>query len=532
MVHTNELDQQIENLRTLQQSYDQIAGAAEAYNVGKPQLAASISAMGVPASTEDSLSEMATKVRSIPQQVNTRTSEFEQMIAPTPYMWNVYTVATDLMKETLPSYIPSYMSEYKQRYGANSFFVGEYYRGYVSLELTGADGYLTHDGCFYTIEGEEGSRIVTRTAPDGTVTTYAAESIVHTWLNDSDDTYENRWVAFFYLNDAYSFTNTNSAICPRRVALCGTCNSLNISGECRLTDVWVIGTLNSLSGGTGGEAWNPAQVIKNYEVHAGAAIYTRAHLTSLVMPDLKMLTGRIFGIQDNNRDNPCADYIYLPKLTKLFEHSLVLLTSESYDKYNNAIENGPVIINLPKLTTCNVPICTSTIQSGRIYNKTIEVSLGSLEELNIIGTGGGRRGVQGIISAWGGNQWNALKRIYIPSLKRIVSGQIVSLDTYGRDDRFKNLIDIEVGAMKTSMNLRAWVATDVIADASKKSTLIENIKNHILAKVKDVTGGTQLVFTVSTLMYNAIAIEQIEWKGETMTLADAFLTKNWLLAGA
>lgn len=84
-----------------------ISAAADAYNTGKAQLASAITSKGVASSVSDSLVAMATKVRNIPQQVNTRTSDFEQMIAPYPYIWNVYTVATELMQNELPSYIPS-----------------------------------------------------------------------------------------------------------------------------------------------------------------------------------------------------------------------------------------------------------------------------------------------------------------------------------------------------------------------------------------------------------------------------------------
>ena len=96
----------------------------------------------------------------------------------------------------------------------------------------------------------------------------------------------------------------------------------------------------------------------------------------------------------------------------------------------------------------------------------------------------------------------------------------------------QDCIDLWVGAMETKLDCSGWNPTNVLADATKKARLIDNIKNHILARVSDATGGTQLVFTVSTNMYNAIASENIEWQGQTMTLADAFLTKNWLLAGA
>lgn len=96
----------------------------------------------------------------------------------------------------------------------------------------------------------------------------------------------------------------------------------------------------------------------------------------------------------------------------------------------------------------------------------------------------------------------------------------------------RNLIDVWVGEISQNTSVDSWYPINVLADATKKAQLIENIKNHILARVSDRTGLSQLTFTISANMFNNIASEQIEWQGETMSLADAFLTKNWLLAGA
>lgn len=94
------------------------------------------------------------------------------------------------------------------------------------------------------------------------------------------------------------------------------------------------------------------------------------------------------------------------------------------------------------------------------------------------------------------------------------------------------LIDFEVGEMEHNILLDAWKPTAVLASTNMTAQLVQNVKNHILAKISDRTGLPQLTCIFSEDMYNAIASTNIEWQGETMSLADAFLTKNWLLAGA
>ena len=511
---------------------------------GKSELSASISAKGVPSTTLDSFSSMATKIRQIPQTVNTGLSDFDQMVAPNPYIWNVYTVAEDLMKNELPDYIPTYMSGYKSRYGANSFFVGEYYRGYDSLELTGADGYLTHDGDFYTIA--DGT--VTHTLPDGTVETYSDTTIIHTW-HDTEMTQCNRWVAFFYLNNAYSFTNITSSICPRRVALCGTCNSFIVSGENRLTDVWVIGTLGHFEGGTTGNSWNPAQVIRNYRDHNAGVFYDGANLVSCIMLDLKDINiGTLLqdadidtlvlpklesvnvtgGILKNNVRTDCNVNIIEAPLLKHITHTLIYLSSQKgtfMDKANSFKMDNVEVVDAPVFYL----YCGT---GGTPYVPVTNMKIISFNSVTNISGSDGLFYYRMALNTPAGSLFPALEKISLASLQKCSSLLFNATRYQTTANLMWNLIDIEVGSMITNLNIRCWKPTNVLADPDKTATLIDNIKNHILARVSDATGGTQLVFTVSTNMYNAIANENIEWQGETMTLADAFLTKNWLFAGA
>ena len=489
---------------------------------GKMHIASAITSKGVTSSVSDSLVAMASKVLQIPQELNTDTSDFEQMIVPMPYMWNVYSVAEDLMKQEIPSYIPSYMEVKKLGYGANSFFVGEYYLGYSTLELLGADGYLRCDGDFYAIA----NGVVTHTLPDGSEETYEATSIIHTW-HDVANSMANRWVAFFFLNDSYSFVNLSNDICPRRVAIAGICNSFVVSAENRLTDVWVIGTLGNFQGGTTGNTWNPAQVIQHYPVHATGTMYQSFGGQSLVLPDLETLTGsgELF-----RNGSYLPTVIYLPKLTT-FNSSVAMFLSRTANNF----QYGLTDLLIPNIKEINTTLFGLTGQHNFVFNSLKHIFLDSLETINITQQGNVyvNRGGAIMSNPYQLSVFTNVETLYMPNLTRVTAGWILYLDhTRSLGYSFQNLIDITVGEMVTNLDLRYWYPRLVLNDASKKIQLVENIKNHILARVSDAQGGTQLVFTISTNMYNAISGETIEWQGETMTLADAFLTKNWLLAGA
>ena len=521
---------EIEGLRTLQQSYDALVDNQAIYNEGKAGLAASITAMGVQSTTSDTIAQMAAKVRQIPQVVNTAQSDFEQMIAPTPYMWNVYTVAEDLMKETLPSYIPSYMSTYRQTYGANAFFVGEYYLGYNSLELTGADGYLTNDGDFYTISGTT----VTHTKPDGTTETWTDSTIIHTWHDD--DTYCNRWVAFFYLNDAYSFTNTTSSICPRRVALCGTCDSFIVSGENRLTDVWVIGTLGHFEGGTTGTTWNPAQVIRNYTAHNSGYIYTNpTTLTSVLLPDLKELGSTVIGITSNIRSNVrtfclpgplrtlpqgrfaianSADLIYTYINTEEIYAPAATGDSGYFECHYNAVPtsgNGKFI--LPNLLGIK-DTATNWSSIVRFPVNIIAPKFTTFISTNRISK-----------SSWffytvGNSIQASTTFIYTPALSEVGTG------TFGLERNntvfYPDLKDIWIGEIGINIDFSKWTATNVTTTAEGIATINANIRNHIAARIADMTGQTSPTITFGANLYNNL--EQ--------ATKDAFTVKNWTVASA
>lgn len=205
MEHPNELDQQLENLRTLQQSYDQIAGAAEAYNVGKTELAAAITAKGVATDPTETYPEMADKVTQIvqTQQVIDGGEMYAKQLfgsLTTPNYWNLYEIMAQLLSDgRLVNY--------------GGILLAEYYKGYDSLALSGA--------------GAGGAYVVSDKDSDGNFIMYTNDT-THTW-DTEDDGKGNRWVAYCFADEYHDFQITDTNTSPRSIYIgrnVGTITSL------------------------------------------------------------------------------------------------------------------------------------------------------------------------------------------------------------------------------------------------------------------------------------------------------------------
>ena len=193
MTHPNELDQQVDNLRTLQQSYDQIASAAEAYNTGKVELAQNITSKGVEASATETLPELAEKVAAISQEtyeINGGEMYAKQLFGSleTPNYWNLYEVLANLLSDgRLVSY--------------GGILLAEYYRGYDSLALAGA--------------GAGGAYVVSDKDENGQFKMYT-EDTTHTWATEFDGK-GNRWVAYCFADEYHDFQITDTNTSPRSI---------------------------------------------------------------------------------------------------------------------------------------------------------------------------------------------------------------------------------------------------------------------------------------------------------------------------
>lgn len=406
------------------------------------RLALAISAKGVPTDAKASFIQMAENVAQIPQQYSDGESYFASFVMPEEYMFNVFGICEKMIGENPHPEFPA-------------FFVAEYYRGYDSLVLTGADAYLTCDGDFY--------QTLDKTA-----------EVTHVW-HDADNGKSNRYVVFYYMQDGYTFANSTVELCPRRVALAGRCASFIITGENRLTDVYVLGTLENFSGGTKGVSWNPAQVIRNYVEHSGGTFYASSSIKSSVFPELVRLIG-------GSLYSEMPEHIVLP--------NLVLISGGTIA----TIAKANAIISAPNL---------KYIRSHIWDNDGVEkILFESLEE------------VSGDYFAW---SINLVKEMHFPKLKRFTPNRFY---LYGGGS--PNLIDFEVGELVYSINLRDWYPNVVLSTPEGIATINANIRDHIAAKVSDRTGDSALTFTVSANLYANL---------EQATI-DAFTAKNWNVAGA
>lgn len=249
MLHPNELDQQIENLRTLQQSYDQIATAAEAYNTGKVELAANITHKGVQASATETLPELAEKVNVISQEtyeINGGDMYAKQLFGAleTPNYWNLYEILMQLLSD-------GRLVEY------GGVLLAEYYKGYDSLALSGA--------------GAGGAYVVSDKDADGQFIMYT-EDTTHTW-DTAFDGKGNRWVAYCFADEYHDFQITDTNTCPRSIFIGRKVGAITCLVSGRISDI-VVPDGNELLDFSGNypQQWGKKIVIRNISNHSSGIL--------------------------------------------------------------------------------------------------------------------------------------------------------------------------------------------------------------------------------------------------------------------
>ena len=414
---------------------------------GKAAIADAITEKGGTASATESFSGLAQDIQSMEiQQVTIDGGQmYANQMTGNGVLWDLYTILVQMKSQ----FMVNGYSYNGVLYKYSALIVCEYYKGYDSLVLQGADAYFTCDGDFYN---------------------YASPN--HIW-HDSDNGKMNRWVCFLFTAEGARLDITNTAISPR---------SMYIGGRIGTIEYFVNGRLTELVSGV-----DETDIVDKY---IGGS-YTQAWGKNL----------NLTGIKD----------------------------------FDKLAFNGQVFASVRKDTVWNTSSqLTGDVQylyvdyRGGAYSKSINPIGGFTNLIGVVIRGNIKNGTDSFGSNLLGVNDNSLRFAYFPETTGH-GPNFVLIGYYS--GTLTNLEDVMVGAFTTNLKINRW-NPDYLSDAARKATLIANIKNHILARVSDATGGTQLVFTVSTNMYNAIANENIEWQGETMTLADAFLTKNWLLAGA
>ena len=85
-----------------------------------------------------------------------------------------------------------------------------------------------------------------------------------------------------------------------------------------------------------------------------------------------------------------------------------------------------------------------------------------------------------------------------------------------------SLKDVWLGGMAQNIDFSKWTATNVTTTPDGIAEINANIRDHIAARIKDMTGETSLTITFGANLYNNL---------EQATL-DAFAAKNWTVASA
>ena len=145
------------------------------------------------------------------------------------------------------------------------------------------------------------------------------------------------------------------------------------------------------------------------------------------------------------------------------------------------------------LTTLNLPEL-ETIKSGvAIGNAFISGTMPSLKVLNM-------PKLKTLNSyLWGGNTLSGLEELHMPNLTHCNSA--FTNTTYPGSPA--NLIDVEVGAVQTNMDIRYWNPTNVLADADKTATFLQNFLHHIAERLAVGPTTNRLTLTLSADVYSA-----------------------------
>ena len=273
----NNLEQQIDNLKTLQESYDSLAAASDAYNTGKVGLAANITAKGVPASADETLPELAAKVGTIQQttyEINGGEMYEKQMYGGATTvtrdpdtgvyhqnggsLWNLYEVMTCLLSD--PRFVDAV-----NYIDAKGILLAEYFKGYDTIQLlnVGASGaYFTCDGDLYFTDKGSGDP--------------------HVW-HDNENGMMNRWVAYLFAGTGTDYTVPSTELCPRSIHIGRNVGTINctIAGRIREIVVTDDNVLNGINF-TSSQVWQQELVIKNLNsIAGGALVSSNSNIVSL-----------------------------------------------------------------------------------------------------------------------------------------------------------------------------------------------------------------------------------------------------------
>jgi hypothetical protein len=111
---------------------------------------------------------------------------------------------------------------------------------------------------------------------------------------------------------------------------------------------------------------------------------------------------------------------------------------------------------------------------------------------------------------------------YCTSLERFIAPNATNIYGYGIFSSCPKLVDIECGEIATSTTWNQWNPVDVLADADLTIQLDKNIREHVAMKIKDLSGETAQTFTFHQNLRNIMSAET----------EAVFAAKNWNISPA
>lgn len=247
----------------------------------------------------------------------------------------------------------------------------EYYVGYNSLELSGADAYITNDGAFYQ-----------------------EASVTHYW-SDANNGKFDRWVAFLYRNTNTNYTVPSTLVCPRKILVDGTMGAIFLNAEGRIERLECTegSSVADLKGGYSyysvyNNPWEVNAYIGKIRNHnnvnnplvylstsrsvcldieletAGMLILCTKELVNIYLPSLTTISGATGCIVGNNSTSTGVQNIVAPLLrqaSKLF-----------YGKHCVNVR----YIHTPSLISCPTIWATTTAANSSAYADLIHWEIG------------------------------------------------------------------------------------------------------------------------------------------------------------
>lgn len=521
----NATQEQIEKLRTLQESYNELANKIlptsallmEMEN-GKKEMVEALTTKNVQSSTDKTLSAIATDIRSIAQSSITidggemyekqlfgaltdKTLDYSQPNSP---VWNLYQVMANLLTDG--------------RYvGYNGILLCEYAKDheYIELQNAGAGGaYFTSDGMLYDYD------------------------TTHEW-NDRYDNKTNRWVAYLFQNSYSNYTVNNTELVPCSIHVGRKMGAIQILATGRMSNLVVTDGNELLSFNTNAtQLWDgDTMVIKNITGSKGVLFYNN-NINKVVIENCT-IKHQIF--YSGNMSFFGAESIYIGKNVE-FDNSemstyathCVLSTGTETWAHSGGFRPSYVFIEEGTEWGIKGLIFGNNDQGRTNYNKNITID--GIKTLKSPIFGAAAAGDIGCLSYTGiymdtieSFECNFMKEIS-PSLGKCDYIKFISAKKSKRgkfslpysNTKTPVLEDVIVGEFEDNLNLIGWTPTTVITTEGGATLLDDNIRNHIAANVKDVSQGEPLTITFSQALRNVL----------TQETEDLFASKGWNISPA